>query len=119
MNLLVPRTVLAGETVIRQGERGDSLYLIARGVVAVLIAVDGKPSERVASLHAGEFFGEMALLTAERRNATVRAVTDCQVYELAKREVDALCAFCPGVKEALVEAYESRRGKEGGTAEGR
>ena len=110
VDTLVPRTVLAGETIIRQGDRGTSLFLIARGVVAVLIAKQGRPPERVASLHAGDFFGEMALLTAERRTATVRAITDCQLYELSKPDVDALCDVCAGVKEALVEAYRARKG---------
>lgn len=106
---LVPRTVLTGETIIRQGARGDSLFLIARGVVAVLITKDGTPPQRVASLHAGDFFGEMALLTAAPRTATVQAVTDCQLYELSKQDVDALCEVCPGVKEALMEAYRARK----------
>ncbi len=105
---LVPRTVLQHATVIRQGDRGTSLFLVARGVVAVLVSRDGA-ERRMASLYAGDFFGEMALLTAGPRTATVRAVTDCQLYELAKRDVDALCDVCPGVKEALVEAYEARR----------
>ena len=105
---LVPRTVLQHGTVIRQGDRGTSLFLVARGVVAVLVSRDGA-ERRMASLYAGDFFGEMALLTAGPRTATVRAVTDCQLYELAKRDVDALCDVYPGVKEALVEAYEARR----------
>ncbi|NIM50582.1 MAG: Na+/H+ antiporter [Gemmatimonadales bacterium] len=109
VDVLVPRTVLAGETIIRQGERGTSLFLIARGVVAVIAARPGRRPKRVAALHAGEFFGEMALLTQEPRNATVQAVTGCQLYELSSRDVDALCEFCPGVRDALVEAYEERR----------
>ena len=105
---LQPRTVLRDEAVIRQGERGSSLFLIARGVIAVYVSQDGS-ERRVASLYAGDFFGEMALLTAERRTATVRAVTDCQLYELSKADVDAVCEVCDGVGEALVEAAERRR----------
>lgn len=108
---LVPRTVLAGRTIIRQGKSGTSLFLIARGVVAVLVAVDGEPSRRVATLHAGDFFGEIALLTAERRSATVQAVTDCQLYELSRRDVEAAAATMPGVKEALERASRERRGR--------
>jgi CPA1 family monovalent cation:H+ antiporter len=105
---LVPRTVLPGEAIINQGERGRSLFLIARGVVAVLISQVGEPPRRVASLHAGDFFGEMALLSDAPRNATVQAVTGCQLYELAKRDVDAICETFPGIKRALVSAFESR-----------
>ncbi len=111
VKLLAPRTVLSGERIIRQGERGTSLFLIARGVVAVLVAQSGGP-QRVATLHAGEFFGEMALLTAEPRAATVQAVSDCQLYELTKRDVDSVCQVCSGVKAALVAAFEERRATE-------
>jgi hypothetical protein len=107
--LLVPRTTLAGDTVIRQGERGTSLFLVARGVVAVIVAVPGKPPKRVASLHAGEFFGEMALLTQAPRSATVQAVTGCQLYELSGEDVDRLSQRVPAVKQALLDAYEERR----------
>jgi Na+:H+ antiporter len=105
---LVPRTALPGEVIIKQGERGRSLFLIARGVVAVLISQAGGPPRRVASLHAGDFFGEMALLSDAPRNATVQAVTGCQLYELAKRNVDGICETFPGIKQALVSAFESR-----------
>jgi CPA1 family monovalent cation:H+ antiporter len=106
---LVPRPALPGEPIITQGERGSSLFLIARGVVAVLIAPPGGVAARVASLHAGDFFGEGALLSAEPRNATVRAVTGCQLFELSKKDVDQICTSCPGVKHALVTAHEERR----------
>ncbi len=108
-NLLIPRTVLAGDTVIRQGERGTSLFLIARGVVAVIVALPGRPPKRVASLHAGEFFGEMALLTQAPRSATVQAMTGCQLYELSGEDVNRLCDRLPAVRVALMQAYEERR----------
>jgi CPA1 family monovalent cation:H+ antiporter len=111
VDALVPRTVLPKEQVIRQGERGTSLFLISRGVVAVIVAQPGEKPKRVAALHAGEFFGEMALLTNEPRAATVEAVTACQLYELSSKDVDAVCEHCPGVREALMRAYQERRGK--------
>ena len=105
---LAPRTALPGENIIKQGERGRSLFLIARGVVAVLISATGGTPRRVASLHAGDFFGEMALLSDAPRNATVQAVTGCQLYELAKKDVDRICETLPGIRQALVSASESR-----------
>ena len=106
---LIPKTVLAGRNIITQGERGTSLFLIARGVVAVLVGFPDGSSRRVASLHAGEFFGEMALLSDEPRNATVQAVTACQLYELNRRSVDELCDTSPTVRLALTDAYEERQ----------
>ena len=110
VDTLVPRTVLAGEKIIQQGERGKSLFLIARGVVAVLVAHGTQSAHRVASLHAGDFFGEMALLTDEPRNATVKAATDCRLFELSRRDVEALCDVCDGVRTALEAAATERAG---------
>ncbi len=59
-----------GETVIRQGTAGDSLYIIDNGLVEVVVSRDGK-SESLAQLGPRSFFGEMALLTGEERTATV------------------------------------------------
>jgi len=106
---LTPRTVLPGETIIRQGDRGLSMFFIARGVVSVLISIDGQPPKRVASLYAGDFVGEMAILTSSPRNATVKAVSAGQLYELQKRDVDILRNTCAGLRQALQEALESRR----------
>ncbi len=109
VDTLVPRTVLAGETIIRQGERGNSLYLVARGVVAVLVSSEGGAPVRVASLHAGDFFGEMALLTDETRSATVKAATDCRLFELSRASVYELCETCAGIKQALEQAAAERQ----------
>lgn len=106
---LAARTVLDGETIIRQGDRGSSLFLIARGVVGVFVERGSAPARRIASLHAGDFFGEMALLSDTPRTATVRAMTGCQLYELSRRDVDALCEVCEGARDALIAAAAARR----------
>ncbi len=102
-------TVLAGRSIIKEGERGNSLFLVARGVVAVSKKDSTGRSDRIAMLHVGDFFGEMALLTDSPRNASVEAATDCQLYELTKREVDSLCKVCTGAREALETALGQRR----------
>lgn len=67
----------AGDTILEQGDVGRGLYVIAQGEVT--IERDGQP---IATLPAGAHFGEMALLTSQPRNATVRAATDCRVLQL-------------------------------------
>jgi small-conductance mechanosensitive channel/CRP-like cAMP-binding protein len=71
-----------GEIIIRQGDPGDSLYLVQRGDVVVRLAVEGAERE-VATIHAGQFFGEMSLVTGEPRRATCAAKTDvlCHVVD--------------------------------------
>jgi len=63
----------------------------------------------IATLMAGDFFGEMALLHGSTRTATCRAVTPCALYELARSDIDAVIQSCPAIKEALEEADRIRR----------
>jgi small-conductance mechanosensitive channel/CRP-like cAMP-binding protein len=64
-------TYAAGEEVVHQGHYGDTLYVVERGEVEVLVQTD-----RIAVLGPGAFFGEMSLLTGEARTATVRCLTE-------------------------------------------
>ena len=75
--MLRARTVPAGTTIIRKGERGDAMYLIASGRVEVESANDK------VVLEEGDFFGEIALLSREPRSATVTALrpTDLLVLD--------------------------------------
>lgn len=69
----------AGETILRAGEPGDSLFVLRAGQVSVRLAVDGLEKE-VARLGPGDFFGEMSLLTGAPRRATVTALGDAECY---------------------------------------
>ncbi len=105
---LRPRTVPTGEVIIQQGKKGDTLYLIARGVVRVSRRANGREGD-LATLLAGDFFGEMALLHRRPRTATCRAATPCALYELRRRDFDALRATCPALQAALEEADRDRK----------
>jgi CPA1 family monovalent cation:H+ antiporter len=97
------------ETVIRQGEKGEALYLIVRGVARVSRLDDAGTDIALATLMAGDFFGEHALLSDEPRNATVTAVTPCALYELRRADVHTLMAEHPTIRAAIEDA-EARRG---------
>lgn len=105
---LRPRTAPAGEIIIRQGDAGDSLFLVARGVIRVT-REDAGLSRSLATLIAGDFFGEMALLHGEPRTATCRAVTPCALYELRRPDFEALLQVSPIVQQTLEEADRRRR----------
>ena len=92
----------AGKCVFEQGDSGDSLYLIARGVIRVSIRLNGEEKD-IATMIAGDFFGEMALLNKARRTATTRAITPCALYELRKRDFDAIRKRYPAIERTLVE----------------
>jgi CRP-like cAMP-binding protein len=70
-----------GETLTKQGSIAHYLYTIVSGEVSIRIR-EGKIEREVNKLGAGQFFGEMALLTGERRRATVVALTDVECYRL-------------------------------------
>jgi len=66
-----------GETILTEGEDGDSAFLIVDGSVEVSVGA-GKQAKAVGTLNAGEVFGEMSLIEPGPRSATVKAVTDTE-----------------------------------------
>ncbi len=91
-----------GETIVRQGEIGEQMYLIRRGAVDVFRdADDGRGPQRITSLQTGTIFGEQALLTANRRNATVVARGPVQTYTLHKAEFEQAKAENATFREQL------------------
>lgn len=111
------RTAPAGETIVRQGAAGSSLFLVARGVIRVSF-LKGEVSEDLATLMAGDFFGESALLHNTPRTATCRAVTPCALYELRRDDLDEVRARCPAIQAALEEADARRQAELREVAEG-
>ena len=111
------RTAPAGEVIVRQGGSGSSLFLVARGVIRVSL-LKGDVSEDLATLMAGDFFGETALLHNTYRTATCRAVTPCALYELRRDDLDEVRARCPAIQAALEEADSRRQAELREVAEG-
>ncbi len=74
-----------GDVVFRQGDQGDRLLVVKRGVLEVLAAsADGTDSVPVAYLGQGEVIGELALLTGSPRSATVRSPENAEVFSVEK-----------------------------------
>ncbi|HEX7001851.1 MAG TPA: cyclic nucleotide-binding and patatin-like phospholipase domain-containing protein [Trueperaceae bacterium] len=94
---LEPVELPAHATVFRQGELGDAMYVLAEGRLAV--SVDGAT---VDSLAPGSVVGELALLTAPERNATVTAAADgAKLWRLSREDFERLTAQRPHVLEAV------------------
>jgi monovalent cation:H+ antiporter, CPA1 family len=100
--LLKPRMTLPGDPIVRRGQRGDAMYFIASGAAAVLIP--GKPVE----LGSGEFFGELALLTGQPRNADVVSLGYCRLLELSSGDFQDLLAGDADLKRAIEAVAEER-----------
>lgn len=111
--LLKQRHVAENECIITQGETGDALYLIARGVVRIersTADVSGAAEvQALGTLLAGDFFGEQALLHDEPRSATCRAVTPCVLYQLQRANFDALRQRWPAIDAAVQAADQARQ----------
>jgi MFS family permease len=100
---LVEERVPAGAAVVREGERGDRFYLVAAGDLDV--SVDGSA---VRTLHAGDHFGEIALLREVPRTATVTARSEADLYVLDQDEfISAVTGHATSAKAA--EAVVSQR----------
>lgn len=107
LDALVPHVRLRvygrGETVVRQGEEGDSLFINLCGNLEV--SVDG---QTVGSLSWGDFFGEMSLLTGEKRRATVAAVDEVWLVEISKGAIAPIIRSHPSVLGGLSSALGER-----------
>ena len=99
-----------GETIIRQGDPGKSMFILAKGVAEVFAKQNGQ-SRRVGDLAPGDCLGEMSFLTGETRGATVVATSHCEVVEIEKEVMANLLRQDPHLAEKLSETVLSRRSK--------
>ena len=97
-----------GEPVIEEGSAGDSMFVMLRGAANVYVSKNGSKIH-VATLGAGDCFGEMSLLTGEPRSATVRADADCYVMEIGKPVMAEVLRDAPGCLEKLSELLAQRK----------
>jgi CRP-like cAMP-binding protein len=95
-----------GEDVVRQGDEGDSLFIVRRGTLDVRI--DDAP---VGTLAEGSIFGEMSLLTGERRAATVRASTEVRLAEISREDVEPVIRANPALLESLSAILAERQAR--------
>lgn len=87
------------QVIFEEGDYGDEMYVIKRGQVEVL-----RNFARIAQLEVHAFFGEMALVSDEPRNATIKALTEVEVLVLKKEDLKILLQTKPTI--ASVVSYE-------------
>ncbi len=95
---------LPGDFIIRQGELGDCMYFLCQGNVEVMVN-----EQQVAILPEGSPFGETALIQNEQRNASIRAVSYCDVYRLSRQRFEKLRRKHPEFDKRVTEISEKRR----------
>jgi CPA1 family monovalent cation:H+ antiporter len=99
---LRPRFAIPHDRIIRKGERGDAVYFIASGAVEVLL-----PGRRVR-LGSGDFFGEMALLSGQPRQADVIALTYCRLLFLHRSDFQQFIRENPEARATIHRVAEAR-----------
>ncbi len=97
-----------GESLIEQGAEGSSMFVLLEGTAQVSVDQNGN-AIRVGVLRAGDCFGEMSLLTGERRTATVRAEHDCEVLEISKPVMAQLIRESPECVTQLSDLLARRK----------
>jgi small-conductance mechanosensitive channel/CRP-like cAMP-binding protein len=99
-----------GDVITKQGNKAHWLYILAYGEAEVLYEPPGGAPRTISTLHAGQFFGEIALLTGDGRTATVVAKTDVECYRLDRASFQELLAGKPQIAEEIRRVMGGRRG---------
>ncbi len=91
------------EEIVTEGDVGNCMFIIYSGEVRV-----HKKNHTLATLHAKDFFGELALLDTETRSATVTAQTNCILYRIDQEPFYDLMEFRPEVVKGVVQSLCKR-----------
>ena len=101
--------VKAEDVIFEEGDAADAFYMVLEGRVSIYRGQVGRPTEHLATLGAGEFFGEMGLLAETTRNASARAETDCRLLKLTKDYLIELLSRHPAIELKLRNTIIRRR----------
>ena len=102
------RIFAPGEAIVRQGEQGDSMFVIVRGSVEVRIKQNGA-AKTINTLGKNDFFGEMSLLTGEPRTADVIAEGETEVIQIRKAALRGIFMANPKLVYSICEIIDERR----------
>ena len=101
------RSVKKGTVIVREGDPGDSMFIVSTGEVDASVEDDGK-TVKVHSFKDGDFFGEMAVLTGEPRTATLTATKNTELLELSRDDLNGIFSKHPDVEAKIRLAYDER-----------
>jgi len=96
----------AGEAIVRQDADGDSMFVLMTGRARVVLEPSG---QEVAVIGPGGFFGEMSMLTGDRRSATVKAIGDVAVLEISARDFREFALANPALLDHVSTIVGDRR----------
>lgn len=106
------RRFAQGTKIIKQGEAGDSMFIVSEGLLHAYIQTGTNNNQteiKVGQIEPGEFFGEMSLLTGAPRSATIVAATDVIVHEITKDHMNTLFSRRPEIVETISLVIAERK----------
>jgi voltage-gated potassium channel len=103
VGMLTTETFIPGDYIIREGEFGTCMYFLTNGAVEVIVN-----GNTVAQLGTGSPFGEMALVSGDKRNASIRATAYCDMYVLERAGFDQLRSRYEDFDKNVVQITEQR-----------
>jgi len=98
-----------GESVVRQGDEGESVFIVVSGRLEVLRGKGHEMLSHIAYLGASDIFGEMALCTGEARTATVITTEECVLLEIRRQHLTPLMEKNPHIIETIGSLIAERR----------
>jgi CRP-like cAMP-binding protein len=102
------KTFLKESLICREGERGDSLFVISRGEVSITKRTPEGREVSVRHLREGNFFGEFGFFIDQKRHATVKAIIDCEILEISRAALNKMIAIHPRLNEVLQNLFQER-----------
>lgn len=102
------RTFPQGSSLCRQGEPGDSLMVVQRGEVGVYKRLPNGKEVWIRNLGEGDCFGEFGFFLDRKRHADVRSLSECEVVEIHRNELEEIIQSHPHVKNVLQNLFEKR-----------
>lgn len=95
--------------ICKEGEKGDSIYVISHGKVGIYkYTIKEKKEVRLNVLEAGDFFGEFSFFSHQRRSASARALTDVTLLEITQEDFDEIQKVYPNIADVLLTLYKKR-----------
>ncbi len=105
---LKPQTYAPGVLIARAGETGKEIFFLSHGQVAIL---SENGDETFGTLEGGEYFGDLSLILNEKRTASVKALTYCEVFVLTKKEFNHIKSEYPEFREVLKQVSAEKTEK--------
>ena len=102
------KTFQKDSLICREGEAGESLMVLSRGEVAIIKQMPRGEEVWIRNLREGDFFGEFGFFTDQKRHTNVKALTECEILEISRNELDKILKVHPRVKEVLQDFFKQR-----------